>query len=323
MGIGIATALLLSERPYTVELVDVKDRVPGKELEALTKAKQKIASNLELLRDLGWLSSSTDELMSHLRLARGLEEVPGKCEFLFEALPEEPQTKQNFIRNIEPFTSQKTIIASATSTIDLDTLCKVSLRPANLITTHWLNPAFIIPLVEISVGEKTSNWVAEKTKSFLLEVGKVPVTLKSSPGFILPRIQAAAMNEAVRILEEGVASAEDIDTAMKAGFGFRLAVLGLIEFIDLGGVDVLYHASNYLYDALGRPHFRPPDSVKSKMKKKEIGPKTGKGFFDYSNVNVESMFKKRYRGFLELLELVKHSKVLDFYGGIEKRQDHQ
>ena len=87
-------------------------------------------------------------------------------------------------------------------------------------------------------------------------------------------------------------------------------------FIDLGGVDILYHASNFLFDALGQPQFKLLDSIKKKMEAGEIGPKTGKGFFDYSKVNVESMFEDRYKGFLELLNLVRHSKVLRFEGGI-------
>ena len=170
------------------------------------------------------------------------------------------------------------------------------------------------------MGDKTAKQVVEQTRDFLINVGKVPVTLKSSPGFILPRIQTAAMNEAVRILEEGIASAEDIDTAIKAGFGFRLAGLGLIEFIDLGGVDILYHASNYLHAALGQPQFKLVDSVNQKMQDNEIGPKTGKGFFNYSDVNTEDMFEDRYRGFLELLNLVKRSNVLSFQGGIRERK---
>jgi 3-hydroxybutyryl-CoA dehydrogenase len=319
MGIGISTAILLANRGYRIELIDLKERERGKEFEALNRAREEIASNLNLLKDLGELSTSSDLLMENVRLTKGLEKGVAGCEILFEALPEKPEIKQHFISNIEPLVSEKTIIASATSTINLDTFWEVATRPENIVTTHWLNPAFIIPLVEISIGETTAEWAGEKIKKFLSEVGKIPVTLKNSPGFILPRIQTAAMNEAVRILEEGVASAEDIDTAMKAGFGFRLAVLGVIEFIDLGGVDILYHASNYLFNALGQPQFKLLESVNKKMKDGEIGPKTGKGFFDYSKVNVEAMFENRYKGFIELLNLVKGSQVLSFHGGIRDR----
>jgi 3-hydroxybutyryl-CoA dehydrogenase len=319
MGIGISTAILLADRGYRIELIDLKEREQGREFEALNRAREEIASNLLLLKDLGEFSTSSDLLMENIRLTKGLEKGVAGCDILFEALPEKPEIKQHFISDIEPLVSEKTIIASATSTINLDTFWEVASRPENIITTHWLNPAFIIPLVEISIGETTAGWAGEKIKAFLSEVGKIPVTLKNSPGFILPRIQTAAMNEAVRILEEGVATAEDIDTAMKAGFGFRLAVLGVIEFIDLGGVDILYHASNYLFNALGQPQFKLLESVDKKMKDGEIGPKTGKGFFDYSKVNVEAMFENRYKGFLELLNLVKGSEVLSFHGGIGDR----
>jgi 3-hydroxybutyryl-CoA dehydrogenase len=316
MGIGISTAILLSNRGHRIELVDTKERDPSRDLEALNGAKDQIASNLKLLKELGELSAPVDKLMEDLKLTKGLGSGLKECEIVFEALPERPEIKQRFISSIETLVDKETIIASATSTINLDTLWEVSSRPENIITAHWLNPAFIILLVEIAIGDRTSKRVAERAKAFLLEVGKVPVILKNSPGFILPRIQTAAMNKAVRLLDEGVTTAEDLDTAIKAGFGFRLAVLGLIEFIDLGGVDILYHASNFLYGALGQQQFKLLDSVREKMEAGEIGPKTGKGFFDYSNVNLESMFENRYKGFLELLNLVRRSKALNFEGGI-------
>jgi 3-hydroxybutyryl-CoA dehydrogenase len=316
MGVGISTAILLCNRGYKIKLIDLKDRGPGKEFDALNRAKREIESNLNLLRDLGELSTSPAKLIEDLELSRDVEKRVTECEFIFEALPERPEFKRNFLARIDPLLDEKTIVASATSTINLETLWEAVSRPGNIITTHWLNPAFIIPLVEISSGQKTSGWVVEKTRGFLNGVGKIPVIMRNSPGFIVPRIQAAAMNEAVRILEEGVSTGEDIDTAIKAGFGFRLAVLGLIEFIDLGGVDILYHAGNYLYSALGQPQFKPPGSVIEKIEKGELGPKTGKGFFDYSGVNTEKMFRNRYRGFLEFLNLVRRSEVLNFRGGI-------
>jgi 3-hydroxybutyryl-CoA dehydrogenase len=187
------------------------------------------------------------------------------------------------------------------------------------VTAHWLNPAFLIPLVEIAHSEKTHPWALERTQIFLRGIGKIPVTMKSSPGFIVPRIQVAAMNEAVRILEEGVTTAAEIDTAIKAGFGFRLGVLGLMEFIDLGGLDILSHAGNYLHSALGGNHYKPPELVSEKMRLNEVGPRTGKGIFNYAKVDTAAMFQEKYRGFVELLNLYKKSSVLRFAGGIEEK----
>ncbi len=110
----------------------------------------------------------------------------------------------------------------------------------------------------------------------------MPVVCAATPGFIVPRIQALAMNEAARMVEEGVASAEEIDKAIRYGFGFRYAVLGLLEFIDWGGGDILYYASRYLEGALGSDRYRAPDVISRNMQEGRIGLRTGSGFLDYS-----------------------------------------
>ena len=126
---------------------------------------------------------------------------------------------------------------------------------------HWLNPAYLIPLVEISPGKATDPAIIARVKALLEGIGKVPVVCAATPGFIVPRIQALAMNEAARMVEEGVASAEEIDKAIRYGFGFRYAVLGLLEFIDWGGGDILYYASRYLEGALGSDRYRAPEVI--------------------------------------------------------------
>jgi 3-hydroxybutyryl-CoA dehydrogenase len=317
MGIGIATALLSSHSGYEIRLVDIKERNGKNEFQALDDAEENIASNLKMLKNLAQLNASPNQLLLNLSLHRDLEDGLHGAAYVFETLPEKPDLKQSLIVRLEPLLDKSTIIASATSTINLDTFWQVAANPERLIIAHWLNPAFIIPLVEIAVGEKTSMEAVEKIKALLIRIGKIPVMIKNSPGFIVPRIQVAAMNEAVRILEEGVASPQDIDTAIKAGFGFRLAVLGLIEFIDFGGLDILYHASHFLSDKLGQSQYKPPRSILEKMGKGEVGPRSGKGFYDYSGVNVEAMFQKKYRGFIELLNFLKLSQNLTFRGGIQ------
>ncbi len=176
--------------------------------------------------------------------------------------------------------------------------------------THWLNPAFIIPLVEVAISEETDTTTVDRMKKVLKKIGKSPVVLKDSPGFIVPRIQALAMNEAVRIFEEGVASAEDIDAAIKTGFAFRLGALGLLEFVDLGGLDILYYADNFLQSAFQSERFQKPKLVEEKMKKGEIGPRTGKGIYDYEDVDVRALFEKRYKGLIKLLRFMKKNSLL-------------
>jgi 3-hydroxybutyryl-CoA dehydrogenase len=231
------------------------------------------------------------------------EHVRGSC--IFEALPEKPDLKIQLFRDISPFISPKTIVASATSTIDIKTMAQGLAHPERLIITHWLNPAFIIPVVEVARGETTDDAVVRRMTQLLKGIGKVPVVLRDSPGFIIPRIQAGAMNEAVRILEEGIATAEEIDTAIRYGFGFRLSVFGLLEFIDMGGLDILYYADAFLYAAYKAERFKAPRLIDEKMKKGETGPRTGKGIYDYRNENVKLRFEKRYRALIDVLKTMK------------------
>ncbi len=325
MGIGIATAVLLADRGHPVILIDTKKRPPGRETEALENARRQIQDNLELLERLGLTASNAQELIGGLTVQSGLNQAVAACSFVFEALPEIVALKQEFYRSIGPLLKEDAVIASATSTFHLEIFWEVCSRPGNILCAHWLNPAFLIPLVEVAHGEQTSTWAADRLCDFLRSIGKIPVTMKTCPGFIVPRIQAAAMNEAIRILEEGVSTAQQIDTAIKAGFGFRLGVMGLIEFVDLGGVDILYHAGAYLHDKLGGEHFKPPRLVEEKMDKSETGPRTGKGFYDYTNVDLQNLFNEKYMGFVELLELYRRSKHLNFAGGIgsEKRRENK
>ena len=124
------------------------------------------------------------------------------------------------------------VVASTTSTLNVDELAEMVTEPKRFLNAHWLNPAHLMPLVEVAVGAATSEAAYAALHDSLSAIGKVPVRCAASPGYIVPRIQALAMNEAARLVEEGVASSEDVDTAVRVGFGLRFAVLGLLEFID-------------------------------------------------------------------------------------------
>ena len=169
---------------------------------------------------------------------------------VFEGVPEVVDLKREVLAAASKCVGPDVIIASTTSTILVDDLSGAVEHPERFLNVHWLNPAYLIPLVEISPGAATDPAVIAQVKALLEGIGKVPVVCAATPGFIVPRIQALAMNEAARMVEEGVASAEDIDKAIRYGFGFRYAVLGLLEFIDWGGGDILYYASRYLEGAL-------------------------------------------------------------------------
>jgi 3-hydroxybutyryl-CoA dehydrogenase len=123
----------------------------------------------------------------------------------------------------------------------------------------------------------------------------------ATPGYIVPRIQVLAMNEAARMVEEGVASAEDIDKAIRYGFGFRYAVMGLLEFVDWGGGDILYYASRYLEGALDSDRYRAPEVISNNMRDGRIGMRTGAGFLDYAGLDVDARREQRLAALVDLL----------------------
>ncbi len=220
---------------------------------------------------------------------------------VFEGVPEIVELKREVLGEASKAVSPDTILASTTSTILVDDLSGSIERPERFLNVHWLNPAYLIPLVEISPGKATDPDIVARVKALLEGIGKVPVVCAATPGFIVPRIQALAMNEAARMVEEGVASAEEIDKAIRYGFGFRYAVLGLLEFIDWGGGDILYYASRYLEGALGSERYRAPDVISNNMRDGRIGLRTGAGFLDYSGLDVDAYREKRLADMVDML----------------------
>ena len=151
-----------------------------------------------------------------------------------------------------------------------------------------LNPAYVIPLVEISAHDQTSPQALAALKESLTGIGKVPVQCACSPGFIVPRLQTLIMNEAARMVEEGVATVEEIDRATRYGLGFRFASIGVLEFIDYGGNDILYHASHYLSDNLDSTRYAAPDIIKRYMHEGKIGLRSASGFLSYEGVDLHA-----------------------------------
>ena len=182
-----------------------------------------------------------------------------------------------------------------------DKLAAMVIRPERFLNAHFLNPAYLIPLVEVSPAKATAESTFAAIRQLLESAGKVVVRCAASPGFIVPRLQAAAMNEAARLVEEGVATPEDVDRAFRAGMGFRYATVGIFEFIDWGGVDILHRASRFMAEATGDARFRPARLVEDKIARNELGPKTGRGFFDYQGDRRETFESAKVRALLRQL----------------------
>lgn len=303
MGIGIAQVFAYAG--CRVELVDIKARSADEARQVLTGAEAQISANLNLFCELGILDDQgKGQTLERIRYSdsHALATVLPLADIVFEAVPEILAVKEAAFTRICSFAGSTAIIASTTSTFLVDTLASYLEFPQRFMNTHWLNPAFLIPLVEVSPGRDTAGDALKTMFGLLESVGKIPVKCASSPGFIVPRIQALAMNEAARLAEEGVATPEDIDKATRVGFGLRFAVLGLLEFIDFGGGDILYYASNYLREALHSDRFATPEIITENMANGKIGMKAGQGFYDFAQVDVASYQKETIKKFVDLLQ---------------------
>ena len=303
MGRGIAVAFAYAG--HAVTMIDVKAAHRGAIRDTRSRGarrSQKNAGKSGAIRTAGLKmtprpSSPGSPWCPHRILAAAL----AGAGIVFEGVPEVVDLKREVLAAASKCVGSDVIIASTTSTILVDDLSGSVDHPQRFLNVHWLNPAYLIPLVEISPGAATDPAVTERVKAMLEGIGKVPVVCAATPGFIVPRIQALAMNEAARMVEEGVASAEDIDKAIRYGFGFRYAVLGLLEFIDWGGGDILYYASRYLEGALGSDRYRAPEVISRNMREGRIGLRTGAGFLDYSGLDVDAYREQRLAALVDML----------------------
>lgn len=302
MGRGIAVAFAYAG--HAVTLIDVKPRSADDFAKLEAEAHGEISKTLTSLARFGLLADKdADAVVARVTVAsaHSMAAALAGAGIVFEGVPEVVDLKREVLAAASKCVGSDVIIASTTSTILVDDISGAVEHPERFLNVHWLNPAYLIPLVEISPGSATDPAVTARAKALLEGIGKVPVVCAATPGFIVPRIQALAMNEAARMVEEGVASAEDIDKAIRYGFGFRYAVLGLLEFIDWGGGDILYYASRYLEGALGNDRYRAPEVISRNMHEGRIGMRTGSGFLDYSGLDVDAYREQRLAAMVDLL----------------------
>lgn len=303
MGRGIAVAFAYAG--HEVAIVDFKprdaDNFKALEAEALGEVRKTFASmaRFGLLKD-----ADIEMLVARVRVVpeASAGAALSSSAIIFEGVPEVLDQKREALARASQLAGPEPIIASTTSTILVDDLSSAIEKPERFLNAHWLNPAYLVPLVEVSPGAKTDPAVTAKVKELLEGIGKVPVVCSASPGYIVPRIQALAMNEAARMVEEGVASPEELDKAIKYGFGFRFAVLGLLEFIDWGGGDILYYASKYMTGALNNERYAAPEIIGRNMAEGKIGLRTGEGFLNYEGLDVDAYREGRLSAFVDLLK---------------------
>ncbi len=284
MGRGIAAAFAWAG--HRIALVDLRQRTAEAAARLRQEAFAEIRASLDALAQLGALEpQAIDTLMQRIEWSDGeaAAQALSQAELVFEGVPETLAAKREAFELLSRYCRADAVLTSTTSSILVTDIAPLVSHPERFLNMHWLNPAYLIPVVEISTHPGTSAQVVARTRAIMQSIGKLPVVCGVAPGFIVPRLQALVMNEAARMVQEGVASAEDIDTATRYGMGLRFAAIGVVEFIDFGGVDILHHASREMAGSINPDRYAEPAIVARLMAQGHLGLKTGSGFYDYGD----------------------------------------
>ena len=272
MGHGIAQ--IMAQQGYKVLLGDVRQELLDTALERVKRSLQKLAEKGKI--GLG-------EVEGTLAMITGtidIKELVKDADFLIEAIPEKLDAKKGLFEQLDKICREETIFATNTSTLSITELASVTERPKKFIGMHFFNPVPLMNIVEIVKGLLTSDETTEITRKLVLKLGKEPIIVKDSPGFASSRLGLALFLEASRMLEEGVASAADIDKAMRLGYGHRM---GPFETCDLVGLDARLNNINAVYEATGDPAWKPPQLLKQLVSAGYLGKKPGSkgGYYTY------------------------------------------
>jgi len=283
MGRGIATAFAYAG--HRIALVDLRRRAPDAWQRLGDDVRAEIRASLDALAQLGALPATLiDAIAERVELvdADGAAAALAAAELVFEGVPETLAAKREAFEQINRHCGDDAILTSTTSSILVTQLAELVHRPQRFLNMHWLNPAYLIPVVELSTHARTDAGVVARTRELMESIGKLPVLCGPTPGYIVPRLQALIMNEAARMIEEGAATAEEIDKATRYGLGLRFAALGVVEFIDFGGSDILHHASREMAASIDPHRYAAPAIIGRMVEEGRLGVKSGSGFYDYA-----------------------------------------
>ena len=246
-----------------------------KQLEAAQK-NLKISMEHEIER-WGMTESEMKSVLSRITWTLDLEDV-SECDLIIEAVAEDLELKEEIFKKLDYIAKPNTIFISNTSTLSLTKIAEFTRRQDKIIGIHFLNPVPKIPVVELIRAFETSDKTVEIIKEFASKIGKTAVEVYEYPGFVTTRAIVPLLNEAMYILLEGVASAKDIDTAMKLGYDFKM---GPLEMADAMGLDEVLTWMEQLWKTLGEPRYRPCPILRKLVRERKLGKKTGIGFYEY------------------------------------------
>lgn len=265
----------------------------------------KIKANLTVLKERGIITDKdVAGIFSRIKTTEDFEEAVKEADFIIECIPENMEMKQDLFARVEKFCNKNAILATNTSVMSITEISQKTNNKARVVGTHFWNPPYLIPLVEVVKSDYTSDEVFDTTYNLLKKANKKPVKVnKDVPGFLANRLQHALWREAISIVENGIADAATVDEAVKYGFGLRLPYLGPMENADMVGLDLTYSIHDYILKHLESSK-EPSPILREKFEKGELGFKTGVGFQRWTEEEV----KKSNEGLREYLIKVLYNK---------------
>lgn len=294
MGHGIAIELALAG--YDV-------RLQSRSEQSLERARGMIGESLGRLRDLGRVSKEQAETTPGLvRMSTDLGEVVGDADLVIESIYEDIDAKTELFGRLDELCPDRTILASNTSSFLPSRLAAATTRPEKVINAHFLNPPFFVPLVEVVPTEETSEETTATVMKLLASLGKQPILVEREvPGFVASRLQMALLREALWLVENEVASAEDVDKAISAGLGRRWATAGVLQVLEVAGWDLISRVASDVFPHLSNTD--DPALLNDMVERGDIGLKAGKGFYEWSPEKAEELRRRIAKGLVEIDKL--------------------
>ena len=294
MGHGIAIEFALAG--YDV-------RLHSRSEQSIDRARGMIRESLQRMCELGSVPGEQAELApTRIRMSTDLAEMVEDADLVIESIYEDIDAKTEIFRQLDKLCPDRTILASNTSSLLPSKLAAATTRPDKVINVHFLNPPQFVPLVEVIPTAQTSEETTSVVMELLTSIGKQPLLMKREvPGFVVNRLQMALLREALWLVENGVASAEDVDKAVSAGLGRRWATTGALQVLEAAGWDIILRVASDVFPQLSNSD--DPSLLHDMVERGYIGLKAGKGFYDWTPEKADELRRRIAKGLVEIDKL--------------------